>query len=195
MRKLTLAVIALSCTAWPALAQSGADTTQPPAVQAPPSEPAAPKTPDAPAKAPAAGESPRGDRFTFNRVDDGFLRLDKQTGEVAYCSPHALGWGCQAVPEDRAALDREIARLKDEVATLKAQLALMRAPSPPPRPPADLAPAPPPQAKAPPSAAGRDQDTAKLRDDLERARLAFENAWRKLVDMIVTLQRDLARKG
>ena len=58
-------------------------------------------------------------RYTFNRVDDGFLRLDNQSGQVAFCSPHSVGWACQAVPEDRAALEKEIARLQDEVASLK----------------------------------------------------------------------------
>ena len=39
------------------------------------------------------------------------------------------------------------------------------------------------------------QDSAKLREDLERARLAFENAWRRLVEMIVNLQKDMKRKS
>ena len=42
-----------------------------------------------------------------------------RTGQVAFCSPHTVGWACQAVPEDRAALEKEIARLQDEVASLK----------------------------------------------------------------------------
>src|ERR1700687_5033424 len=58
-------------------------------------------------------------RYAFNRVNDGFLRLDNQSGQVAFCSPHAAGWACQAVPEDRAALEKEIERLQDEVASLK----------------------------------------------------------------------------
>jgi hypothetical protein len=87
------------------------------------------------------------------------------------------------VPEDRAALDKEIGRLQDEIAGLKQQLAALREP-PPPRPPADLSP---PTEK-------RD-DAAKLREDMERARLAIENAWRRLVDMLVNFQRDMMRKG
>ena len=76
-------------------------------------------------------------RFSFNRVDDGFLRLDNQTGQVAFCSPPAVGWACQAVPEDRAALEKEIARLQDEVASLKtgSRGACATPPPPPPRRP------------------------------------------------------------
>ena len=122
-------------------------------------------------------------RYSFNRVDDGFLRLDNQSGQLAFCSAHTVGWACQAVPEDRAALDKEIARLQDEVASLKAEIAALRAP--PPRPPADL---------TPPSA-DKSEDAAKLREDLERARVAIENAWRRLVEIIVNFQKDMMRKG
>src|SRR5665811_447158 len=113
-------------------------------------------------------------RYTFNRVDDGFLRLDNSSGQIAFCSPHAVGWACQAVPEDRAALEKEIARLQDEVASLKTEIAGLREP-PPPRPPAEL---------TPPSAKNGDaQIKLPSREDMERARAAIEEAWRRLVDM------------
>src|SRR5262245_17725447 len=31
-------------------------------------------------------------RYTFNRVDDGYLRLDTRTGQVSICSRRAAGW-------------------------------------------------------------------------------------------------------
>jgi hypothetical protein len=124
-------------------------------------------------------------RYSFNRVDDGFLRLDNQTGQVAFCGPHAVGWACQAVPEDRAALEKEIARLQDEVASLKQEVAALRAPPPPPRPPAELT----------PPTTDQSEDAAKLRQDLARARVALENAWRRLVEMIVNFQKDMMHKG
>jgi len=123
-------------------------------------------------------------RYTFTRVDDGFLRLDNNSGQIAFCSPHSVGWACQAVPEDRAALEKEIARLQDEVASLKTQISALRAPPMPPRPPADL---------TPPS--DNSAEAAKLREDIERARVAVENAWRRLVDMIVNFQKDMMHKS
>jgi len=116
-------------------------------------------------------------RYSFNRVSDGFLRLDNVSGQVAHCTPNSFGWACQAVPEDRAALEKEIARLQDEVAGLKTEIAGLR-------PPADLS-----------LPAEKRDDAAKLREDMERARVALENAWRRLVDMIVTFQKDMMRKG
>src|SRR3990172_6371581 len=115
-------------------------------------------------------------RYSFNRVDDGFLRLDNSSGQIAFCSAHTVGWACQAVPEDRAALEKEIARLADEVASLKTEIAGLRAPLPPPRPPADLTPAP------------TSDEAKQLRQDIDRARAAIDNAWRRLVDMIMNFQ-------
>ncbi len=123
-------------------------------------------------------------RYSFNRVDDGFLRLDNQSGQVAYCGSTSVGWACQAVPEDRAALEKEIARLQKEVAGLKTEIAVLRAPPLALRPPADLSPP-----------ADQHDDAARLREDMERARVALENAWRGLVDMIMTFQKDMMRKG
>ena len=173
MRNSTLAIAAvLACASMPALAQ---DARTAPAMQ----------SQSAP-KAAAAGETPAAlpSRFVFNRVDDGFLRLDNQNGKVTFCSPHTVGWSCQAVPEDHVALERELARLKDEVTGLKAQVAALRALSP--RPQAAL---------PPPAAADKSAETKKPPGDLARARAAFENAWRRLVEIIVKLQKDMMHKS
>src|SRR5262245_30694085 len=41
-------------------------------------------------------------RYSFNRVDNRFIRLDGTNGEIAYCSAQASGWICQAVPVGKA---------------------------------------------------------------------------------------------
>jgi len=137
--------------------------------------------PQAAGQSAALADSPA--RYAFNRVDDGFLRLDNVSGQVAFCSPTSAGWACQAVPEDRAALEKEIARLQDEVASLKQQVVALREPAPP-RPPADL---------SPPSA--QSERAAELRADLSRAKAAVANAWQRVVDMIKGIQKDVMRKG
>ena len=176
MRNSTLALaVLLACAASPALAQGGQGT-----------QPVEPSRDAQPASsAPAIISSNPPSRFAFNRVDDGFLRLDNQTGKIAYCSPQPIGWACQAVPEDRDAMEKEIARLQDEVASLKSELAALREPPPP--PPADLTP--------PAPLPDKSEDTTKLREDLARARAAFESAWHRLVEIIVQLQKDMMRKG
>src|ERR1700761_3106918 len=63
-----------------------------------------------------------GGRYTLNKVAEGFVRLDTQTGEVALCSQRAVGWACQSAPEDRSAYESEISRLRTENAALKQAL-------------------------------------------------------------------------
>jgi len=132
---------ALGCTAMSARAQ----TTPPDSAGAPAGppgqlqeEPDRSRTGDA--AAPVAIP-----RFSLQRVDGGYLRLDAQSGSVAYCAPRDPtwncesasddrtgaekqvvctphgdpGWNCQALNVDRAALEKEISRLQGDVTSLK----------------------------------------------------------------------------
>ncbi len=130
-------------------------------------------------------------RYTFNRVDDGFLRLDNSSGQVTLCSQRNVGWACQAVPEDRAALDSEIARLQAEVDRLTTEIAALRAPAEPPRPPGDLTPR-----KDDGKVDGKTL-TLKLPsdEDIKWARAAIEKVWRQFVDMVAEFQKGAGRKG
>jgi hypothetical protein len=60
-------------------------------------------------------------RYSFNPVAD-VLRLDTRTGQVSQCSRSDVGWACKAVPDERSALETEIARLQGENASLKKEL-------------------------------------------------------------------------
>ena len=129
---------------------------------------------------------PAQSHFSFNRVENGFLRLDTESGQIAFCSAQSVGWACQLVPVDRPALEVEIASLRDEVSSLKKEVAALKEP-PPPRPPADL---------TSPSQKGGDV-TIKLptQEDIAWVRGFVEDTWRRLVEMITTMQKDMMRKG
>ncbi len=75
------------------------------------------------ALAPAAHAQPTPDgengRYTFSQVSDGMLRLDTRTGQVSLCAKKDAGWACNTVPDERQALESEIARLQRENGTLK----------------------------------------------------------------------------
>lgn len=145
--------------------------------QEPPKDPATEAQPQAGAQ--DAVPSPTG-RFSFAPTEGGYLRLDGETGQVSLCSQRTAGWACQLVPDDRAALDAEIARLQGEISKLKAQTA-----EAPPRPQAELTPR-----------AGNDDSTLRFptREEMERARAAVERAWRRMVDMIYDFQKDVMKK-
>jgi hypothetical protein len=156
--------------------------------QAPAAVEAAPPAASARDKAAERLGEPPGNRFSFVRVDDGFLRFDLRTGQVAACNPHAEGWGCQAVPENRSALEREVESLKDEVAALKRQIENLREP-PPPRPPVTV---PPPNA---PATQGDMTRGAPGYGDLARAGAALRNVWQRFVDAIVGFKNDVLRSS
>jgi hypothetical protein len=100
------------------------------------------------------------------------------------------------VQSDRAALQSEIGRLKqenvdltDKISALQSDSAAMQ------RRLAELAPPAPP---SPPAAVPPDKkDELKLpsREDMERMRSALNDAWQRVMDMILQLQKDLTRKN
>lgn len=126
-------------------------------------------------------EPPANGRFSFAPTEGGYLRLDSTTGQVSFCSQRAAGWACQLVPDDRAALDAEIARLQDEISKLKAETAQAA----PPRPQAELTPR---------SGNGDSALRFPSREEMERARAAVERAWRRMVEMIYDFQKDVTKK-
>jgi len=132
-------------------------------------------------------------RYSFHRIGDGFVRLDSRTGQLAQCGWAATGWSCKVVPDERAALESEIGRLQRANAELKKSLLarglelpsgiVAEAPVAPPVPPANV---PDTSAKEPrmPSDA-----------ELDRAFSFMKNVWRRLVEMMVDLQRDMQKKS
>jgi len=197
MRTMMLALALSFAAAPPALAQQvievqssaqdhppeaapGASEPQP---QLKPAEAA--KTQDqAQTKTPPVAPAAEASRYRFRSVDGGLLRLDKETGQLAYCSSHTVGWSCEAVPEDRAALEKEIGRLQDEIAALKKEIAALRAPPPPPP-------------LAPPAAAPQHDLNIPMPShaDIERARAYVIETWQRLVEMLNDFQKDMMRKG
>lgn len=63
------------------------------------------------------------DRFILQRAGEGFFRVDRETGEASLCEPGNVGWVCELIPDDRAALQDEISRLARQNAELKSRLA------------------------------------------------------------------------
>jgi hypothetical protein len=130
-----------------------------------------------------AGASENDDaRYSFNRVDDGYLRLDGRTGHASLCNRRSVGWTCQAIPDERAALESEIARLQGENAVLKKELVRHNLPLP--------------------GAVHPEQPVPKmggprLPDDADLSKIVgfMEKIWRRLVEMIVQMQREVRDKS
>ena len=130
----------------------------------------------------AAAQSPEPDdkRFTLHKVDDGYLRLDGRSGAVSLCTRPDSGWVCRAVPDERSALESEIGRLAAENAELKRTL-LDRGgslPGLPPRPPADVG-------------VG---SAAPTESDVDRVVALAGRLWRRTLDVVGSIKRELADK-
>jgi hypothetical protein len=122
-------------------------------------------------------------RFTFNPVPDGLMRLDTRTGQVSLCNKRTAGWACQTVPDERAALETEIGRLQNDNAKLKKEMIARGVPLPG-------------GIMTDPSS-GRPQIELKLPSDAEIDRLMtfMEKVWRRLIDMVQGMQKDVEKKG
>ncbi len=121
--------------------------------------------------------------FTFSRMNDGYVRLDNRTGQVSFCSKRAVGWACQLAPEDRGALEHEISRLQEENVSLKKEFLARGLPLPG-------------AIKSDPPVVQNERPFSLPSDpNIERMKVMVENAWRRLVDMISALQRDVLKKS
>jgi hypothetical protein len=122
-------------------------------------------------------------RFTFHHVQDDLLRLDARTGQISTCSKRSGDWTCQAVPDERAALESEIARLQGENASLKQQMIARGVPLP--------------EGMRPDSPGARPQIDLKLPNeaDIDRLMTFIERIWRRLIGMMQNMQKEADKKG
>ena len=123
----------------------------------------------------AAPDSENG-RYTFNQVADGMLRLDTRTGQVSLCAKKDSGWSCNTVPDERSALDNEIARLQRENGALKKDMLARGLPLP---------------SGVSGNVASADQQrelnvTVPLPSDAEidRVMTTFEKMWRRMIEIV-----------
>src|SRR5262245_32198448 len=71
----------------------------------------------------AAGDEPKpGGRYAVQPSDDGFIRLDTQTGTVSHCGRREGVWFCEKLTEDQTALEKRIDELAAKVESLSKQV-------------------------------------------------------------------------
>jgi hypothetical protein len=123
-------------------------------------------------------------RYTFNRADEGYLRLDGRTGQVSICARRPVGWACQIVPDERTALEGEVARLQNENVALKKELLARNLPLPG-------------VVKPEGPVARNDEPVLQIPGDAEINKVVvfIEKVWKRLVEMVASLQKDVLRKS
>lgn len=125
-------------------------------------------------------------RYTMSPADGGVIRLDRETGAMAFCSGKEGSWSCKDMPETESALKKRVEELEGEKRALEAEKQL-RDGAPPTTGPSTKAPAPgePPSANAVPSPPGdlpvpNEQDVDKLFDYVEGMMKKFKERMDRL---------------
>lgn len=75
-----------------------------------------------PAMAQTTHDPLNGDNYHIVEIDDGVLRIDRQSGEISECRESQNGWICRLTADDRLAYEAEINRLDAEVDRLEEAL-------------------------------------------------------------------------
>jgi len=156
------------------------------------------------AQAQSTDKSSSDDRFIYDQVEEGILRLDSRSGEVSLCSrQEGAGWTCRIVADERRAVDSEIGRLERENSEMRKLLA-EKGVAPPGASvgagtPKAAAPSVRPDAPAPAAPEARvqkpgEQKPAALKLSLGRTMEVAETIWRRLVEMMANVKADLQKR-
>ena len=121
-------------------------------------------------------------RYSSYLLADGVVRLDTRTGQMSRCSRNDSGWACTTIPDERAALEAEIARLQDQNVKLKKELLTRGLPVPEISRPSIAKP------EAPELNLPSDADVDKILS-------VFEKVWRRMIDIARAVQKDAEKKN
>ncbi len=113
-------------------------------------------------------------RYVMNPVDNGFVRLDTETGAMSVCTQRNGRWVCELMEDEAKALQEEVERLKAEVKRLKDQAALAQ---------------PGPSEAYPSERPGRSFELPS-EEEVDKALDYFENIFRKFRDRIEKFERE-----
>jgi hypothetical protein len=71
----------------------------------------------------AVAQEANPDRYSLERSEGSFVRLDRQTGAVTLCTEADGTLTCRMAADERAAYDADLARLEKRVEALESQIA------------------------------------------------------------------------
>ena len=72
------------------------------------------------ASAPASAQ--QSDRYVMEKSAEGYVRMDRQTGEMSICTERSGQLVCRMAADDRDAFESEVERLREAVDTLTARV-------------------------------------------------------------------------
>ena len=119
-------------------------------------------------------------RYALVPLENGFLRLDTESGEVSRCTGEIGRLACRLLPDERMAYEAEIRRLDDRVDILERRMAALEVP-----------PAPRGGRQAVPRADDPEaSDDLPSEDEIDRVFTLAEEMMRRLFDMARDLREE-----
>lgn len=140
----------------------------------------------APALAQDTTKSPTSDaRFQIEKDGNGFVRLDRKTGETSYCKQISGRLICKLALEERNVFHKEITALQDEIATLQKKVDLKTEDH------SDIRPS----KKVPKPGTKEGMGESDLfEEELDRAMDITKKTMRKLFNVVKDLQKDFEER-
>lgn len=74
-----------------------------------------------------AASAQEADRYTMERTDQGYVRLDTRTGQMSICKENGSQLVCQLAADDRTAFEDEIDRLQGQLDAVERRVAALEA--------------------------------------------------------------------
>lgn len=116
-----------------------------------------------------AGIAQDADRFSLEKTEEGYVRLDKRTGQMSTCQDQSGQLVCRLAADERGAFEDEIDRLRDQVEGLEKRVTALETGS---------------GGKALPS-----------EDEFDRTMSYMQRFFRSFLDMVQEFDRDLRGGG
>ncbi|MGE0845960.1 MAG: hypothetical protein AB7L41_06800 [Flavobacteriaceae bacterium] len=122
-------------------------------------------------------------RYQLQRTDEGYFRVDRETGRASLCKEADGAWSCRLLPDDRSAYEDELTRLNERIETLEQErdaLAEQLA-----------ATGSKPEAEKPQPKSDGDKLSEKERDEIDKAMDGFEYMVRRFIDIMKDVKDDI----
>lgn len=120
------------------------------------------------AAAPASAEDGLSNRFTMEKTENGYIRMDRQTGEMSLCVEQAGQLVCKLAADERRAFEEALSDLSARVAALE-----------------ELA------ARESRNFSVQPRETLPDDEEIERSLTIMEKTMRRFFDMFDELRKDL----
>ncbi|MET0940585.1 MAG: hypothetical protein ABWY13_04400 [Mesorhizobium sp.] len=116
---------------------------------------------------PLSAGAQEADRYTLEQSADGYVRMDRRTGEMSICEERSGQLVCRLAADERSAFQDEVDRLADRVSNLEKRIAELEA-----------------------SGRPNTQSVLPTEEDIEKSLGYMERFFRRFMDIVKDFDKD-----